>query len=149
MGRPRSNYACPKCGKQGYKEKNPTKTGKYWRVVHYDYSTKTRHRHYLGNKMDLVKGVSEISRESTKEEYPKPGIITENITELIRREFRRMAKDGVFSGDSEITTEGTVIPVKYKFFPNKEPKLVLTIDKDRDKRHTNDSVSDIEQLKQI
>lgn len=50
MGRPRSNYICPKCGKQGYKEKNATRNGnypnskyrKYWRVVHYDSFTKKK-----------------------------------------------------------------------------------------------------------
>ena len=42
MGRRRSNYICPKCGKQGYLEKNP-----YRRVIHYNSVTGERDRHYV------------------------------------------------------------------------------------------------------
>ena len=66
MGRPRSNFICPKCGKLGYIEKNPTRNPpikgryrtseyrKYWRVVHYDSFTHKRHRCYVNNKMAQV-----------------------------------------------------------------------------------------------
>ena len=36
MGRRRSNYICPRCGKRGFRRKNPDS------VVHYDHATRTR-----------------------------------------------------------------------------------------------------------
>lgn len=55
MGRPRSKYICPKCGKQGYLENNSTRNGdypnaktrKYKRVVHYNHATKKRNLCYV------------------------------------------------------------------------------------------------------
>lgn len=76
MGRPRSNYICPKCGKQGYLERNASRNGKYpnseykkyWTVVHYDSLTKKRHRHYLGNKIgNKIIGQYEYNQHSLKE----------------------------------------------------------------------------------
>ena len=87
MGRPRSNYICPKCGKQGYKEKNATRNGscknakyrKYWRVVHYDSFIKKKifcHVDYIiwemENKeriLEYKKKVEQMSSTEIQEEY--------------------------------------------------------------------------------
>lgn len=55
MGRPRSNFECPKCHKQGYIEHNASRNGnyknsryrKYWRTVHYDSITKKKNFCYI------------------------------------------------------------------------------------------------------
>ena len=60
MGRPRSNYICPVCGKQGYLEKKPIKnknypnantTRLYLYAVHYNSFTKKKERHYIDRKL--------------------------------------------------------------------------------------------------
>ena len=81
MGRPRSNYICPKCGNQGYKEKSASRNGnypnskyrKYWRVVHYDSFTKKKSFCYVDH---IIWGL-----ENKEQGEIKPV----NIYDLIRR----------------------------------------------------------------
>lgn len=87
MGRPRSNYICPKCENPGYLEKNASRNGnypnakykKYWRVVHYNSITKKKsfcHVDYiiweLKNRERLLeykKRIEQMSPTELQEEY--------------------------------------------------------------------------------
>ena len=100
MGRPRSNYICPKCGKQGYLEKNPTRNGdypnaktrRYSRVVHYDSITQKKKRCYVENIIwNLENKELLLERKKEIEQYSRL-IHNMSITE-IQEEYLRIQRE--------------------------------------------------------
>lgn len=52
MGRKKSNYICPKCGKPGYLSDTPSKYGIHRRVIHYDHKTGNQPSCYIDKVLE-------------------------------------------------------------------------------------------------
>jgi hypothetical protein len=150
MGRPRKNYTCPKCGKQGYLEKKSFRRERfpydtppsYLYVVHYNSITKKRNRHYVDNiaEEQEVRNIEQLKQQVRELEQRNSRIMVGNEHEInfYQKEIERLEsklKKSMFKGKSEFKFKGKVIPVKYQFFPYpvSNPKLVLAVDDVRGK----------------
>jgi hypothetical protein len=93
MGRPRSDYICPKCGKQGYKELNASRNGnypnmkyrKYWRVVHYDSFTKKKKFCYIDYILYVIENKEQILDYVKRLEQMSPTEFQNSALELDRK----------------------------------------------------------------